>query len=64
MSMGTTFRTQSFAPLMEDLIKKQCFCFHLGISSMEHYLEGFAPLRHWYINPNEKSNKYKSPLWS
>ena len=29
---------------------------------MEHFLEGIAPLRHWYINPNEKSNKYKSSL--
>ena len=27
---------------------------------MEHLLEGIAPLRHWYINPNEKSNKYGS----
>ena len=27
---------------------------------MEHFFEGIAPLRHWYINPNEKSNKYKS----
>ena len=25
---------------------------------MEHFLEGFAPLRQWYINPNEKRNKY------
>ena len=32
---------------------------------MEHFLEGIAPLRHLYINPNEKSNKYKSsPLSS
>ena len=31
---------------------------------MEHFLEGIAPLRHWYINPNEKSNKYKSSLLS
>ena len=23
---------------------------------MEHFLEGIAPLRQWYINPNEKSN--------
>ena len=23
---------------------------------MEHFLEGITPLRHWYINPNEKSN--------
>ena len=29
---------------------------------MEHFLEGIAPLRHWYINPNEKSNKYKYSL--
>ena len=29
---------------------------------MEHFLEGVAPLRHWYTNPNEKSNKYKSSL--
>ena len=26
---------------------------------MEHFPEGIAPLRHWYINQNEKSNKYK-----
>ena len=31
---------------------------------MEHFLEGIAPLRHWYINPDEKSNKYKSSLLS
>ena len=31
---------------------------------MEHLLEGIAPLRHWYINPNEKSNKYKPSLLS
>ena len=29
---------------------------------MEHFLEGIAPLRHWYINPNENRNKYKSSL--
>ena len=27
---------------------------------MEHFLERIALLRYWYINPNEKSNKYKS----
>ena len=27
---------------------------------MEHFLGGIAPLRHWRINPNEKSNKYNS----
>ena len=31
---------------------------------MEHFLEGIAPLTHWYINPNEKSNKNKSSLLS
>ena len=29
---------------------------------MEHFLEGISILRHWYIDPNEKSNKYKSSL--
>ena len=24
---------------------------------MEHFLEGIAQLRHWYINQNENSNK-------
>ena len=31
---------------------------------MEHFLEGIALLRHWYIKPNEKSNKYKSSFLS
>ena len=31
---------------------------------MEHFLEGIAPLTHWYINPNKKSNKYKYSLLS
>ena len=31
---------------------------------MEYFLEEIAPLRHWYINPNEKSNKYKYSLLS
>ena len=26
---------------------------------MEHLFEGIAPLRYWYNNPNDKSNKYK-----
>ena len=29
---------------------------------MEYFLEGIAPLRDRYINPNEESNKYKSSL--
>ena len=31
---------------------------------MENFLEGIAPLRHGYINPNEKSNKCRSSLLS
>ena len=31
---------------------------------MEHFLDGIAPLRHWHINPNEKSKAYKSSLLS
>ena len=31
---------------------------------MEHLFEGIAALRHWYIKPNENSNKYKSSLLS
>ena len=37
---------------------------HLAGALMEHFLEGIALLRHWYINPIEKSNKYKSSLMS
>ena len=29
---------------------------------MEHFIAGIAPLRHWNIDPNEKSNEYKSSL--
>ena len=31
---------------------------------MVHFLEGIAPIRFWYISPNENSNKYKSSLLS
>ena len=31
---------------------------------MEHFLEGIALLRQWYVNPNEKTNKQKSSLLS
>ena len=39
---------------------------HLALAGvlMEYFLEGIAASRHWYINPNEKSNKYKSSLLS
>ena len=43
---------------------RQMEVLHLAGALMEHSLEGIAPLRHWYINPNEKSNKYKSSLLS
>ena len=44
-------RAQSFTSLMVDL--------HQDI---KHFLEGIAPLILWYINGNEKSNKYKYTL--
>ena len=31
---------------------------------MEHFLKWIALSRHWYINPNQKSNKYTSSLLS
>ena len=37
---------------------------HLADALMEHFLEGIDPLRYWHINPNEKSDKYKSSLLS
>ena len=37
---------------------------HLAGALMEHFLEEIAPLRHCYLYPNEKSNKYKSSLLS
>ena len=35
---------------------------NLAGALMEHFLEGIALLRHCYINPNEKRNKYKFSL--
>ena len=61
----TEFRAQSFISLMADLrqdinrVSLFSWCLIL-----EHLLKGIAPIRHWYINPNEKSNKYKSSLLS
>ena len=37
---------------------------HLADALIEHFLEVIAPLRHLYINLNEKSNKYESSLVS
>ena len=51
-------RAQSFTSLMADLHK-----YINRVSSFSRCLKGiFPPLRHWYINPNEKSNKHKSFL--
>ena len=49
---------------MADLHQDINSFFHLAGALMEHFLEGIGPLRHWYINPNKKSNKYKSSLLS
>ena len=53
-------RSQSFTYLMADL--RQDIKIHLSGALMEHTLQGIAPLRYWYINPNEKSKKYKPSL--
>ena len=39
---------------------------HLAGALMENFLEASTLLRHmhWYINPNENCNKYKSSLLS
>ena len=34
-------------------VKTQTEFLHLAGALMEHFLEGIALLRHWYINPNE-----------
>ena len=45
-------------------ILKKCNFFSDFSALMEHFLEGIAPLRQWYINPNEKSKKFKYSLLS
>ena len=48
---------QSFTSLIADLRQdiNRTECLHLAGALMEHFSEGIAPIRHWYINPNEKS---------
>ena len=54
-------RAQSFTFLMADLCQDINRGIYLAGALMEHFLKVIAPpLRHWHINPNEKSNKYKS----
>ena len=36
---------------------------HLAGVLIEHFLKGISLLRYWYINPNHRSNKYKSSLY-
>ena len=64
--MHLSLRVQSFTSLEADLhqVKTKAEVLHLAGALVEHFLEGITPLRHWYINPNEKSNKYKSSLLS
>ena len=58
-------RAQTFTALKADLRQdiNRVSSFNRG-ALMDHFIEGIAPLRHWYINPNEKSNKYKLSLLS
>ena len=65
---GLIFRAQLFTYFFDgrspSRVKTYTEFFHLAGALMGHFLEGIAPLRHWYINSNEKSNKYKSSLLS
>ena len=49
------YGAQSFTNLMANLRPDINSVLHLAGALMEHFLEGIAPLRHWYISPNEKS---------
>ena len=53
-----SFSTSLMADLHQDLNRVSSF----SRCSNGILLEGITPLRNWYINPNEKSNKYKSSL--
>ena len=54
--------TQSFTSFMADLCQDINIVSSFSRWLLEYFLEGIAPLRHWCINSNEKSNKYKSSL--
>ena len=49
-------RAKSFTSLMADLRQdiNRVSSFRRKGALMEHFFEGIALLRHWYINPNEK----------
>ena len=62
-------RAQSFTSLMSDLhqdINRVSSLMSTWVPSalMENFLERIAFLRHWFINQNEESNKYKYSLLS
>ena len=55
--------THGFKSCSQKIFSKKLNTNTFGVGAlMKHFLEGIAPLRHWYIHPNEKSNKYKSSL--
>ena len=56
------FRSQSFTSLTR--LKIYTEFLQLAGALMEHFLRRIAPLRHRFINPNEKSIKYRSSLLS
>ena len=50
-------RAGSFTSLLDVFIQQ--------VHIMEYFLEGSIPLRHWYyIDPNKKTNRYKSSALS
>ena len=54
-------RAQSFTSLKRQIsAKTQMEVLHLAGALMEHFLEGSAPLRLWYINSEEKLCMYYS----
>ena len=55
---------ESFTSLRSLSRHKQSLFLYLASAIVEHFLERIASLRHWYINPNENSNKYTSLLLS
>ena len=48
-------RAQMFLPLMADLHQDIKDCLYLADVFMEYFHERIAPLRQWYIHPNDKS---------
>ena len=57
-----TSRSQSFTSLMADFRQdiNRVSPFSRSGALMEHFLERITPLRHWYIYPNDKYNKYRA----